>query len=249
MTNHAKYRLGAADQGDIRSRLSTDSMLLCASKNACMQRHKYFECETVFEAWKILITSQKVRPPFCHKIAQHHCSHSKHPTSGITVCLPSWKAHEQNQKSKTGEIKVKTIQFQINRFLWNHTNKLEMVPQIQYRSHDWRFSNHSRHCSGMSRHVSGGYFRADSLHPDFIRGLPKVSRPSGRKLNDSCDNLTHSRGNRAEMKRLNTHHTHTRAYLIKEHWQNHIAWVSWTRHWHTNAQPPFTILPTTQETL
>lgn len=65
----------------------------------------------------------------------------------------------------------------------------------------------------MSRHVSGGYFRADSLHPDFIRGLPKVSQPSGRKLNDSCDNLTHSRGNRAEMKRLNTHHIHTHMSL------------------------------------
>lgn len=169
----------------------------------CMQRHKYFQCETVFEAWKISITSQKVRPPFCRKIAQHHSSHSKHPTSGIAVCLPSWKAHEQKE-SKTGEIKVKTTQFEINRFLQTSYLCLKCFP----RSHDWRFGNHRRHRSGMSRHVSGGYFRTDSLHSDFIRGLPKVSQPSGRKLND---NLTHSRGNRAEMKRLNTH---TRVYLI-----------------------------------
>lgn len=33
MTNHAKYRLRAADQGGIRSRLSTDSMLHCARED------------------------------------------------------------------------------------------------------------------------------------------------------------------------------------------------------------------------
>ncbi len=60
----------------------------------------------------------------------------------------------------------------------------------------------------MSRHVSSGYFRADFLHLDFIRGLPKLAQPSGTRFNSNRAILSNSRGNWAEMKHSNTTHIH-----------------------------------------
>lgn len=111
--------------------------------------------EAAFKAWKLLRTSQKRSD---HKTAPHDRSHSKHPTSGITVRPPSWKAHEQEWESKTGEIKVKTIPFQINRFF--QTSQMSS----KWFSHGWSFRNHGRHCSGMSRHVSGQISFFQTLH-------------------------------------------------------------------------------------
>lgn len=137
--------------------------------------------------------------------------------------LPSFlKCTWAEWQSKTGtqheKNSLKKIDFTLN--LPNLTKSV--VLQIRYCSHDWRFSNHRRHRSGMSRHVNGGYFRADFLHLDFIRGLPKVAQPSGTMFNLNRAHLSNSRGNRAETKRSNAHHTHTQQFI----WSKCTGWIA-----------------------
>lgn len=92
MTNHAKYRRGAPDQGDIRSRSNTDSVLHCVSEGMPKILHAQTQIcwsSSCFQSTKTL------SKPFCHK------NPFSHSTSGLKVCLPSWNAHEPNE-SKAG---------------------------------------------------------------------------------------------------------------------------------------------------
>lgn len=81
MTNHAKYRRGFVDVGDIRSRLNRARFI--ASDETRGERTNMSNIKHV-EKHDWDLTALFLR------VAQHHCSHSKHLTSAISVCFPSW---------------------------------------------------------------------------------------------------------------------------------------------------------------
>ncbi len=105
MTNHAKYRRGALDQGDIRSRSNPDSVLHSVSEGLPKMLHAQTQICWTSSCFRSTKTFPK---PFCHKVSQDNFSHSKHPTSGLKVCLPSWNAHEQSDCQKLGH-NIKTL--------------------------------------------------------------------------------------------------------------------------------------------